>query len=333
MSDLLLDRITASSGLAGSVGHIDFPEGFAPTPVEDLKPAVGTAMPTADVLVITYTTAEREALADVLTPGVQRTSWVPYTKNWFQFETQLTGRSPARESKCLAQYWVTVINGKTVVVVGCDLHLATDGKTLPVAQLVKQMVGDVQPSVVITTGTAGGVGATEVLGDVVYSWHVKANMAKSQFADEPWAQRLFPATYGWADRGYTDLAFSTLIPAAIGDNLKPSGYASRMPQAIWGKDVETVGYFAFADTADSYGVVANDSNAGVEEMDDVAVALALSQLEDAPQFISIRNASDPQMGGGSLAAQKKQAGEIYSKYGYWTTVCSALACWGLIADM
>jgi hypothetical protein len=33
------------------------------------------------------------------------------------------------------------------------------------------------------------------------------------------------------------------------------------------------------------------------------------------------------MGGGTLASQKQQAEEIYERYGYTTTVCSALAVW------
>ena len=179
------------------------------------------------------------------------------------------------------------------------------------------------------------MGATEVLGDVVIAANVKMNMAKSQFENEPWAQQRFPATYTLGPSASELLreTFSTLIPAAVGDRLKPSGYESRSPMLIGGRDVETVGYFAFADTADDYGVVANDPNAGVEEMDDGAVALAMSRLTDPPAWAAIRNASDPQMGGGSLVEQKKQAAAIYSTYGYWTSCCSALACWAVIAGL
>lgn len=333
MSDLLLDRITMTVE-HDQIGDIPFPAGLAPKPSRDFSPGSGAAMPRADVVVITYTTAEGEALADVLTPGVHRTEWIPYTKNWPEFEKQLTGRSPAHEEKCVARYWPTQVGSQRVLAVKSELHLATDSKSLPVAQMVKQIVADTQCSLLITTGTAGGVGASEVLGDVVFSAGVKMNMARSQFASESWAQQRFDASPLEAkSAGLVAEAFSTLIPAAIGAHLEPSGYASQPPRAIFGSDVETVGYFAFADTADSYGVVKNDPNAGVEEMDDGAVALALSQLADAPQFIAIRNASDPQMGGGSLAEQKKQAAEIYAKYGYWTTCCSALACWAVVAGL
>ena len=36
---------------------------------------------------------------------------------------------------------------------------------------------------------------------------------------------------------------------------------------------------------------------------------------------------------GDLEAQKKWASQIYEKFGYWTTVGSAIACWAVIADL
>jgi hypothetical protein len=47
---------------------------------------------------------------------------------------------------------------------------------------------------------------------------------------------------------------------------------------------------------------------------------------------AIRNASDPQIANptGEIEAAKKQAGEIYSKYGAFTTAGSAVATWAVI---
>jgi len=33
-----------------------------------------------------------------------------------------------------------------------------------------------------------------------------------------------------------------------------------------------------------------------------------------------------------LEEQKKKAAQIYEQYGYWTTVCSAIACWALVVN-
>jgi hypothetical protein len=48
---------------------------------------------------------------------------------------------------------------------------------------------------------------------------------------------------------------------------------------------------------------------------------------------SIRNASDPQMDGPDLNTEKQQAAAIYERYGYWTTIGSAITCWAAIARL
>jgi hypothetical protein len=50
-------------------------------------------------VVVTWTVAEAQALADVLTPGMPSTSWKPYAHRWTSYEGQLKGRSPAREAE------------------------------------------------------------------------------------------------------------------------------------------------------------------------------------------------------------------------------------------
>lgn len=335
MTDLILRRITAPPALEAwsHLGEIPFPNGLRPEPTAPPGEWPG-ALPDVDVVVMTYTEAEKRALADVLTPGHSSDQWAKYTHGWSAFESQLTWRSPAKEAKCAATVCQTKIGAVTVLCVGSELHLSTDSDSMPVRALVQQIARETGCRLFITTGTAGGVGATEVLCDVVIGQAAKFNLVHSPWAKEPWAQQRFPATMlqGYEQPTEIELAFEKLIPAAIGDGLRESGYASRPPQVILDKDIETVGYFAFADTDDSYGVVANDPNAGCEEMDDAAVALALEELgEGAPAWVAVRNASDPQMGTGSLAEQKAAAERIYEKYGYLTTICSALACWAIIA--
>ena len=68
-------------------------------------------------------------------------------------------------------------------------------------------------------------------------------------------------------------------------------------------------------------------------MDEAALALAATDLDDPPVWVSVRNASDPQMDGSSLDEETRKAAAIYEQYGYWTTVGSAIACWALIAGL
>ena len=68
------------------------------------------------------------------------------------------------------------------------------------------------------------------------------------------------------------------------------------------------------------------------EMDDAALGLALADATSPPEWLSVRNASDPQMDGPDLATETAQAAAIYEKYGQITSWGSALVCWALIAN-
>jgi hypothetical protein len=49
----------------------------------------------------------------------------------------------------------------------------------------------------------------------------------------------------------------------------------------------------------------------------------------------VRNVSDPQIDskGLTLAEQTKLAADIYKGYGRWSTVCSSLVCWAIVAGL
>jgi nucleoside phosphorylase len=335
MTDALLARLTYEPE-PEPLSPIPWPEGLAPRSIK-LGASTEDALPQADVLVVTWTAAELRALADVLTPDQPSTTWLRYRKNWPAYVPQLTYRSPAKEADCLGEYALTQIGTRRVVCFHSQLHLTTDGPTPPIVQLWQQIVAEVSPDLVITTGTAGGIGMGTSLGDVFVVSNAKFNCTRA-FKEKPWAQTRFegmptPAPPNGSGTHLTD-AQDTLIRVNAG-HLRP--VATRDPYVSVGGDVETVDYFAFADTGDSYGVAKDDPGAHTEEMDDATLPLALSLASLAPglRWISIRNASDPEVPSslGSLEAQAKWANEIYEKYGYWTTVGSAIACWAVIADL
>ncbi|HZV27086.1 MAG TPA: hypothetical protein VFG00_12445 [Acidothermaceae bacterium] len=332
MADALLARLSYDPGRQ-DLASIPWPKGLAPSPFPAGHASPSAPLPRADVLVVTWTAAESRAMADVLTPGVHITEWAHYAEHWDEYLPLLTGRSPAKFSRCMANYHLTDIGSKRVLCVKSNLHLATDGTTAPVVKLWKQMVAEVQPKLVITTGTAGGIGETTVLGDVFVVNAAKFNCTKA-FKDKPWAQQRFAQSGGLSIGPNVSLANDHLIPANAGR--LPSDLTPHAP-SIWAStgDVETVDYFAFADTDDSFGVIANDPQAHTEEMDDATLPLALSQLGSSIPWLSIRNASDPEVPSsiGDISAQKRWAAKIYEKYGYWTTVGSAIACWAAIADL
>jgi hypothetical protein len=70
------------------------------------------------------------------------------------------------------------------------------------------------------------------------------------------------------------------------------------------------------------------------DMGDAMVDQAMQQFEDIPWY-AIRKASDPQIPGPegvTYADADKEAGNIYSNYGAFTTAASVIASWGIISS-
>lgn len=324
--DPILDRITYVASPA-PMRPIPWPAQLGPkTPA-----SVREELPDADVLVVTWTAAEAKALADVLTTGRASSAWTRYTDKWATYEPQLTDRSPARFSKCLGLWAMSEIDGKRAVLFKSDLHMSTDAKSLPVRQLWVQLVRAVEPKLVITTGTAGGIGEQTQLGDVCVTNGAKFN-CQQEFKREPFAQTTY-AGVQWSPGAQMSRCAGLL--AVNANELRP--LATRDPEvsAVIDKPgVETIDFFGFADATDYYGVASNDPDARNEEMDDATLPLALGDIKSTVPWLSIRNASDPQVAHmDTIEEEKKWAEEIYEKYGYWTTVGSAITCWAAIADL
>ena len=53
----------------------------------------------------------------------------------------------------------------------------------------------------------------------------------------------------------------------------------------------------------------------------------------APKYVAVRNVSDPQINEPNvpLRQQGSDATKIYKGFGRWSSVCSAIVCWALIA--
>ncbi len=311
---------------------IPWPAALRPTPQTiDPPPADTDPLPAADVLVVTYTVAEAYALADVLTPGVDTTAWTPYRNNWDTLRHLIVGdRAPARELNRAGLWHTTRIGDTSVVVVKSDLHPATDGRNLPIRTLWAQMIGQVSPRLVITTGTAGGVRADTTLGDVVVARTVRWDCTKT-FAHAPFAHDSYTSPLRLHPGEFTTAASRLLPVNAV--HLPSGDHTPRIWVDAHDHPAQAVStdFFAFDDAEDHYGLRTYDPRARAVEMDDAALGLACTDLADPPPWVSVRNASDPQMTGGDLAEEKTQAAAIYEKYGYWTTIASAITCWSLIA--
>ena len=170
---------------------LDFPNGLAPKTGPKPKGTGKGPLPKADVLLVTWTVDEGHALSRVLTPGKDsRNDYVPYTHNFAKIAKKMRKGCPALQAKRLGAFWTTTIGKKSVVVFKSDSHMSQDGPQLPNIDVWRQLIREVKPKLVITTGTAGGIGKQFEVGDVVVSPIVRFDCT-AKFKKEPFAQAHF----------------------------------------------------------------------------------------------------------------------------------------------
>ena len=313
--------------------EIPWPAGLAPQTSANAGAAGDGPLPKADVLVVTWTVDEGHALSRVLTPGKDsRNDYVAYTHNFAQIAEQMERGCPAVEAGRLGTFWMTSIGGKSVVVFKSESHMSQDGPKLPNLLVWKQIIGEVQPQLVITTGTGGGIGPNCEVGDVVVSPTVHFNCIK-KFKNEAFAK----ADYSSAAADTSHYAAASALFAANADQLPTDN--TRAPRILLcppgdlPASVVTTDFFGFDDTANSYGL---KGLGALSEMGDAVLGLAAQQIgAGAPPWLAIRNVSDPQIksDGLTLAQQAKVAAQIYKGYGRWSSICSAIVCWAAIAAL
>jgi hypothetical protein len=75
------------------------------------------------------------------------------------------------------------------------------------------------------------------------------------------------------------------------------------------------------------------------EMGDAVLGLLCSELDDPPRWAVVRNMSDPVINGDlptkefRVNMQTTFAVGYYTAYGHYTSVCGAIATWGIIAGL
>src|SRR5262249_7544877 len=160
---------TTTTGLSRYT-DVPWPKGLAPKTDKSAGTGAGGSLPTADVLVVTWTVGEGHALTRVLTPGKDsQIDYRSYRHNFASIARQMRPGCPARLAKRLGTSWTTKIGSKSTVIFKSDSHMSQDGPKLPIVEVWRQIIGEVRPKLVITTGTAGGIGERFEAGDAVVS--------------------------------------------------------------------------------------------------------------------------------------------------------------------
>ena len=320
------EEASRSTGLSKFV-DLTWPDGLEPHPGS--KPT-GPSLPRADVLVVTWTVDEGHALSRVLTPGFDsRDDWVAYTKNYDEIAKQMVPRAPARQAHRLGTFWTTSIGERTVTLFKSDSHMSQDGPDLANATVWKQIIEDTQPRLVISTGTGGGIGPTAEVGDVILSRFVTFDCQRTYKRLDGQSYACLTAT-STARLGTAQELFAANQKFLPPDNTRPPV----INQATGGlTGILTTDFFGFDNTANTYGL---QGKGALSEMGDAVLGLVANEMgNEAPPYVIVRNVSDPEIDstGETLSQQAAMAAAIYKGFGRWSTVCSAIVCWALIAAL
>lgn len=312
---------------------IPWPKGLAPKTGRKPRGRSNSPLPRADVLVVTWTVDEGHALSRVLTPGKDsRNDYVPYTHNFAAIAKKMRRGCPALEEKRLGTYWTTTIGDKSVVVFKSDSHMSQDGPDLPNIDVWRQIIDETRPKLVITTGTAGGIGTEFEVGDVIVSSIVRFDCT-SKFRSEKFAKAHYSSKAAQSKYFATARSLFNANAAQLPkDNTRPPKIVRVSPSAL-GSSVVTTDFFGFDTSDDHYKL---QGLGDVSEMGDAVLGLVASDMgKSAPRWLAIRNVSDPQIkaDGLTLKQQAAIAAHIYKGFGRWSSVCSAIVCWASIAAL
>jgi hypothetical protein len=165
------------------------------------------------------------------------------------------------------------------------------------------------------------------VGDVVVSPIVRFEclkwLKKESFHDAVYENKMIRSKY-FATARRLFKANSSQLPK---DN-------TRAPKIVRASAAEasvlTTDFFGFDTSDNHYGL---QGLGQVSEMGDAILGLARERVKaDVPRWVAVRNVSDPQIKSeGTLRDQAEVAAQIYKGFGRWSTVCSAIVCWALIA--
>lgn len=318
-------------------------------------------LPKCDVVVMTWTSAEWDALHYVFTNAlsplpqdagknsVWRAEWYPYRRNFYSIYQPLWTRrlisatrnrplgAPSLAENRWGSFALVTIGKKSVLLFKSELHINQDGETLPLAQLVQQVVEECRPDLLLSIGTAGGVRQDDVLGDVVVT-----NAAKFRLGDEFVSAEFNHGHYvcaGWTPPSkYVDAAHGLMMEVPEYDVFPPTAHYpessrlvahARAPRIhlLPGNPILTTDFFEYGTTSNRLW-----EEGCCVEMDDAVIAMVCERMKTSTRYGFLRNVSDPVINGAlPQVLQTAWAVLTYQLKGLHTSFNSALATWAMIA--
>jgi nucleoside phosphorylase len=358
---------------------VPWPSGLAPTPVALGSYAPGETITgalnaQADVLIVLYTEQEISALLDVFTQNntwgaARRKQWNGYAHNFAHYKPiiQGAGGDDALEHGLFGYLSALTIGNQSVVLYKTELHPKQNGAKLPFIPVLQQLISELAPKLVLTTGTAGAIGAALNCGDVAICESARFHV-ESQYPSFP-AINAMSASHSQLTNAvtintkYLDYASMHLTRLSLPGLNQCYTQLQRMPGYSFVRksaqaptiyvagssnvpgtqpmDIVSADYLTVDDNHDAEGLQALGT---MNDTDDAFLVYALNQISGPkPAWLSVRNASEPQIvtapfpAGTSpekmVDALKAIAGSVYGIYQYCTTLNSAFACWGIVAAL
>ena len=244
-------------------------------------------------------------------------------------------------------YRLVILGSRRVLLFKSNTHLDFPGAAY-LAQLIGIFISDVHPSLILSTGTAGGTIPTDPIGtiSVVHAgtlyeagqppaqWQTWSNswMAGWQVvANANFHQLLFPIPTTAADISAVSEQFNRFYGTAYPTtDLNVNGLDMGAPIPAL-NNMTAAGTSLL--TATSFVVGTSDGNmAGYAciEMDDAVIAKACEGTSAAFGFV--RNISDPVQNATLPAqAQSDWGSAIYNAYGFYTSYNGALTAWAILS--
>lgn len=323
-----------------------------------------------DMIIMTWTSAEWAAFAQVMTGRTDempyggyspdgpywKDDWVSYYNYWD--DNVLSAGSPSIKNTAWGSCCVVKFpqNGKQALLFKSDMHISTDGPTIPLQNMVQQLINEFDPKLVLTIGTAGGTNTSDNLGsaNITNGGHCKLSgefsglnlwFNNTTFQSD-WTpkttylskaqddlSKTVPVTQDWIQSIY-DAKKDELMDNCTGKpyplssvqnaNIGPDNIPVKLNNVANEKMVLTTNSYVVATTDGSY-----DDYAAME-MDDAVIGMVCNA--NKIDFGVVRNISDPvQNEGLNQTAAGNWGSAIYSAFGFYTSYNGALAAWAIAA--
>ncbi len=328
-------------------------ENYKPTPIDTPDWQDYDPLPKADVVIMTWTTAEWAALNHVFCGYDQemtlsgasrsdwRKGWLTYSRNYYQIhqymvdvEKTYQGGAPSLHDMAWGEFRMVDVNGLKVMLVKSGMHLAQDGTDLPLSQFILQICDEAKPSLLLSIGTAGGVRTEDALGCALVTNQAFFYLLK-EFKNADYNGTTVQSNWT-PETAHLDYATSQLLQVAgypiepvspqypTGAAIEPDTPDSQI-KIVTDEPIITTDCFLFGTTTNGLY-----KHGCIVEMDDAVVGMAC-QGKNVP-FGFIRNVSDPVINGKLPSSlQDAWAAYIYKERGLFTSYNGALAAWAMVA--